>query len=402
MPTLPLRLQPLRHKVEFLHDGDLLEAEASEPLALSLLAAGRVALSRSPKWHRPRGPYCLRAACEGCLMRVDGVPNVLACQYAMLGGETVETQNVLGTRQLDLLQATDFLFPQGMDHHRLFAGVTGISPIVQRLARRIAGLGRLPDTSGQVRALPPLSTEVLIVGGGGAGLAVAAEKGPGAWLVEDSAELGGILRLIAPEQAHSLLRAAEGSGCKLQLATTAAAVQALPDGRFAILLVSAAGAQLVHATELVLATGVHEAVPPFAGGDLPGCFSARAGLLALSKGVRPGARVVVIGDGELARTAAAQLGAALAAHLRDEATVTALTGTARVAGVKLSAGGSVPADAVLYDAEAAPAFELYVQAGGSVRFDPARGYVPQADQQHRTNARVYCVGRVTGAALSAR
>src|SRR5688572_25981401 len=143
--SMPQRLNEPQEPVKITHDGDGVVAERGEPLVLSLLVAGGYALSRSPKLHRPRGPSCLRGACEGCLVRVNGVPNVMACQHRVQGGERVETQNVLGSRELDLLGATDYLFPRGIDHHRLFAGVRGVSSLVQAFARRVSGLGRLPD-----------------------------------------------------------------------------------------------------------------------------------------------------------------------------------------------------------------------------------------------------------------
>src|SRR5262245_61890765 len=163
--------------VELSHDGDVLTAVRGEPLALSLIAADRLLLSRSPKLHRPRGPYCLRGACEGCLVRVNGVPNQPACRVLVQGGEEVETQNVLGTREIDLLGAADFLFPQGIDHHRLMAGVRGTSAIVGSFARRVAGLGRLADTTPPASRAEQLELPILIVGGGRAGLTAAARLG---------------------------------------------------------------------------------------------------------------------------------------------------------------------------------------------------------------------------------
>src|SRR5689334_12132285 len=53
------RLHPPRHPVEFELDGETIVAEKGEPLAFALIAAGQVALCRSPKLHRPHGPYCL-------------------------------------------------------------------------------------------------------------------------------------------------------------------------------------------------------------------------------------------------------------------------------------------------------------------------------------------------------
>ena len=69
----------VRDPVTFRFDGDDVIAERGEPVAAALVASGRIALARSPKFHRPRGPSCFRAACDGCLARVDGVPNVMTC-----------------------------------------------------------------------------------------------------------------------------------------------------------------------------------------------------------------------------------------------------------------------------------------------------------------------------------
>src|SRR6202043_1660497 len=68
--------------ITFEHDGRTLSAFEGEPLAIALLANGVGTLARSVKFHRPRGPSCLRGACDGCLTRVNGVPNVMACRAA--------------------------------------------------------------------------------------------------------------------------------------------------------------------------------------------------------------------------------------------------------------------------------------------------------------------------------
>src|SRR4051812_32782186 len=82
-------------------DGQAVPAFRGEPLVASLVRAGKIALARSPKFHRPRGPSCLRAACDGCLARVDDTPNVMTCMVAAEEGTTVSTQNTLGSRELD-------------------------------------------------------------------------------------------------------------------------------------------------------------------------------------------------------------------------------------------------------------------------------------------------------------
>ena len=64
-------------------DGQPIAACAGENTACALLAAGETIFSRSIKYHRPRGPFCLTGACAHCLMRVDGVPNIPVCQTTL-------------------------------------------------------------------------------------------------------------------------------------------------------------------------------------------------------------------------------------------------------------------------------------------------------------------------------
>src|SRR4051812_13214376 len=166
------RLAPIRDSVHFELDGETIEAERGEPVAFALWAADKVALARSPKLHRPHGPYCLRGGCDGCLARVDGEPNVMTCMVPCQGGERVETQNVLGSRQIDLLRVTDWFFPHGLDHHHFLAGVPAASFVMQKIARHVAGLGRLPDATLASSRANVREVDVLVVGGGPAGLAV--------------------------------------------------------------------------------------------------------------------------------------------------------------------------------------------------------------------------------------
>ncbi len=72
-------------RVEFQFEGRAIEGFTEEPLAVALLAAGIRVFGRSVKYHRPRGPACLRAHCSGCLMRVDQV-RCTRCGARHLGG----------------------------------------------------------------------------------------------------------------------------------------------------------------------------------------------------------------------------------------------------------------------------------------------------------------------------
>src|SRR5947207_323758 len=176
-----MRIRPLRDPVTVRFDGDDVPAERGEPLVAALVAAGHLTLARSPKFHRPRGPACLRAACDGCLARVDSVPNVMTCRVPAADGMCIETQNVVGTRELDLLRAADWFFPEGMNHHELLAGVPGVSRVMQGLARRVAGLGTLPGGGGESAPdvpVPPAirrQVDAIVIGAGPFGIAAAVE-----------------------------------------------------------------------------------------------------------------------------------------------------------------------------------------------------------------------------------
>src|SRR6516225_2770055 len=125
------RALPWVDKVTIELDGEPIEAERGEPVAAALVAAGKIALARSPKFHRPRGPACMRAACDGCLARVDDVPNVMTCMLAARDGMDVRTQNTLGSRSVDFLRVTDWFFPEGLTHKEIFAGVPGVQALMQ-------------------------------------------------------------------------------------------------------------------------------------------------------------------------------------------------------------------------------------------------------------------------------
>lgn len=391
------------------HDGKDLPARAGEPLVLSLIAADRLLLSRSPKLHRPRGPYCLRGACEGCLVRVDGLPNQPACRVLVHGGEQVETQNVLGTRELDLLAATDFLFPQGIDHHRLLAGVRGLSPIVGGFARRIAGLGRLADGAPELKAAEQLRVDVLVVGGGRTGLRAAAELGSAAYLTDDGPSLGGALTALEPEQARKLEARAREQGARLSPRSTVLALSREPDdgsGELTALVVGPEATRVLRCRAVLLAPGAHDAVPAFPNNDLPGIFSARAALWAWRGDVLIGQRIAVVGSGRYAKCLVEQMGGAVELFELDAEQVVRVVGRERVTAVEVSVPERektrrIKVDALAFDGPGAPSFELAVQAGAEVDFEPRSGYLPRASEAGELAPRVF-YGKSAAAVASIR
>ena len=126
-------------------DGEPVRAFAGEPVAVALFAGGVRLLGRSPKYHRPRGLFCASGHCASCLMRIDGRPNQRACLVPSRPDLRCERQNAFPDAEIDLLRAADWLFPKGMDHHRLMTGSRLGNQLFVKLVRQMGGTGLLPD-----------------------------------------------------------------------------------------------------------------------------------------------------------------------------------------------------------------------------------------------------------------
>jgi len=83
-------------KVKFCFNGKDLEGYENEPIAAALVAAGIKVLSKSIKYHRPRGFFCAIGKCSSCLMKVNGIPNTRTCVTKLEEGMKVETQKGKG------------------------------------------------------------------------------------------------------------------------------------------------------------------------------------------------------------------------------------------------------------------------------------------------------------------
>jgi sarcosine oxidase subunit alpha len=394
------RTRAIAHPVTIHLDGRPIQAEQGEPLAVALLASDAVALARSPKLHRPRGPSCLRGGCDGCLARVDGVPNVMTCLHPASGGERIETQNVLGSRETDLLRMTDWFFPQGVDHHHLLVSVPGFSKIMQSFARKIAGLGRLPSTVEARRAAEQVSTDVIVIGGGPAGIAAAsrlAQSGLHVLLVDDGLAIGGSLHALADSREAFL--AAHPLDGVTQLSHCAAIGVYLGE----VLLASEQGAKLARARAIVFATGAHDPALAVPNNDLPGVLSARALCRLLAYGVAPKGTVVIVAPEQDPWSHELEHRLGIAAFRVAPSQVEALHGSGRVQSITIrEAGGprSVTVAAVALGGEGAPAFELAEQAGAAIEHEPS-GYRVVVNARGRVASSealplLYAVGEVTG------
>ncbi|HYB77187.1 MAG TPA: (2Fe-2S)-binding protein, partial [Thermoplasmata archaeon] len=109
---------------------------------LATLADRRIPLlHRSIQYHRPQGPFCGIGHCTGCLVRVNGRPNVRACRYEPAPGDVVTTENAWPSPMWDLSATIGFLTPGGVDSLHGLRRPAFATPLFQRLVRRLAGTG---------------------------------------------------------------------------------------------------------------------------------------------------------------------------------------------------------------------------------------------------------------------
>jgi len=74
-------------------NGEEIEAQAGQTIAGILLANGVRTLRTTPGTGRPRGLFCGIGVCFDCLVRVNGVPDVRACQRVVADEDDIRSQS---------------------------------------------------------------------------------------------------------------------------------------------------------------------------------------------------------------------------------------------------------------------------------------------------------------------
>lgn len=427
-------------EIRFYYRGRAIVAYDGETIAAALYASGIRTFSRGIKYHRPRGLLCMGGWCPNCMVRVDGVPNVRGCTTPARERMQVEPQNTYPSPDLDLLSVLDRLadlFPVGFQYRR-FIHPGSMRSLYQRLVRKMAGYGTLPAARAETAGTIERTTEVVVVGGGVAGLAAAkaaALMGARVTLVDEGLKPGGRLAYhadrvpgwgegIASQEVAKLYEDVQGLG--VEVVAQATAVGLYPGNLLGV--IRKEGLLRLKAKRVVLATGAYDLYPPFEGNDLPGVLLA-AGTLRLmnGEGIRPGRKAVVLGTGDLALNLAFQLeragvevqglleegpevsgNEAMAERLVKKgisiftsARLKAAYGRGRVEGVSLMREGGeelLEADLLCLALGLKPAYELPFQAGCRAEYVPGVGYVPTHDAGMRSSLEgVYVAGGVIGA-----
>jgi sarcosine oxidase subunit alpha len=395
--------------VTFTFDGREYEGIEGEPLAVALLAHDRLILSRSFRFHRPRGLMCSTGQCGWCECEVDGRPSVRSCRVPVREGLVARGEHALPSVERDLLSLVGLFsrwIPPTFYHHRF------LRP--RRLRRRyldvlrfMGGRGRLrmgPRVASPGRVARQLSADVLVVGGGRAGLLAAigaAEGGARVVLIEAEPTLAGGWRVDVASN--------DDAGAIEALAAEAAqaGVMIMPgvvatgwyDGT---VTASSDAAHLeIRADAVVAATGSYERVPLVPGADRPGVMGARTvAALVSGFGVLPGSRALLVGDADalvMAGRLLATSGASVVGPLPTEALLSVL-GHRQVTGAVTRSGRArerIAVDLVVFG-DRSPNLDLLLAAGAGVTRAGGR-LVPVTDACGRTTQpSLFVVGSSAG------
>ncbi len=389
------RAKPLR----FSFDGKSYRGFEGDTLASALLANGIRLVGRSFKYHRPRGPWGAWVDDPNALMTVTldrrTFPNCPATTTPLVDGMQARAVNAWPSAAFDLKGGLDLF------HRWLGAGFyykTFMWPnwhLFEPMIRKMAGLGDISRevlknyNSDQVHD----HCEVLVIGGGGAGLAAAraaADAGRGVVLVDDHPVLGGSLYQIAeiegltpPEWVAEQITAIEAAGGRILAATTAFGIYdhhlvgLAQAGAFG----TAPRLHRMRADRIVLATGALDRPITFAGNDRPGVMAVQAGCEYLARyGVLVGRRIALASNnsfGDAAEAMLAEAGAEVTRISPQDGPLRALGGK-RLKGV---AQGSrrFSVDTVLASGGLTPLVHLWRHAGGKLEWCEARqAFVPGA------------------------
>ena len=394
-------------------NGQMVQGLSGDTLASALLAQGIQLVSRSYKLHRPRGIFsCGVEEPTGILDIGNGserTPNTRATDILARDGLIANSGNCWPNLTWDIgsvisrfssLMPTGFYYKTFMwPHWRLFEPA-----IRQMAAASTAGSGIDPDRYDEIS----IHAEVLVVGGGMAGLQAAlsaaragrqvllleAQRDTGGWLATQELANGEPVR----HQVQRLIASANQAGVQMRTGCTViglydhnlvTAIESLDAGR------SVVRERLwkIRAKQIVLATGTFERPMLFPDNDRPGVMLASAVERYITQfGVACGRHAVIATASDSGYDVARSLIAAgikVAAIIdrRDSATVqapaqvtvhlgssiVAVKGAHSVQGVQVASnrGGplkTIEADLIASAGGFTPDVNLYSQAGGKLRW----------------------------------
>ena len=399
-------------RLDFTFDGRQLQGCQGDTLASALLANGIDIVARSFKYGRRRGVVGAGAEEPNAIVTVgtgsERTPNLRATQVELYDGLTATSSAASQGFAQRFAGMCKRLLPAGF-YYKTFIAPRALWPFWEARLRHAAGLGVAPDGA-DADSYDKVNqhVDVLVVGGGPAGLAAAlaaARAGARVMLADEQAELGGsllatTLRIDGQSAGQWLDRAVAElrSFADVQLLPRSTAFGYYDHNLLAVLerctdhLPPAARRgprqrlHRVRAKQTVLATGAIERAPVFADNDLPGIMLASAISTYINRydinryginryGVAGGRRLVLFTNNDGAYRAALdwqRAGCAVVAVVDVRSSPNgALPQEARAAGVEVIAGSGVVGALGRRRVEAALVAPL--SAGGQQRPNPGAG-----------------------------
>ncbi|MEM8730038.1 MAG: 2Fe-2S iron-sulfur cluster-binding protein [Pseudomonadota bacterium] len=387
------RAKPLTFKF----DDHYFKGAEGDTLASALLANGVRLMGRSFKYHRPRGPWGAWVDDPNAIMTVsrDGrtLPNCPATTTYLEEGMVAHAVNAFPSARFDIKGGLDLF------HRWLGAGFyykTFMWPdwhLFEPMIRRMAGLGAVSEdvledfVSDQCHE----TCDLLIVGGGPAGLAAAraaADAGVSVWLVDDQRDLGGSGHVLSDIEGQTPLEwitdqsvAIHAAGGRILRNTTAFGVY---DHKLVALATQqgfgkAPRLTRMRAARIMIATGALDRPITFANNDRPGIMSVSAGATYLARyGVRVGERIALVSNATWTDPVAERLAAAGAEIVEIDPTGKALTalGGKRLRGLRQGRQYH-QVDTILASGGLTPLVHLWRHAGGKLDWCARRqAFVP--------------------------
>ena len=292
--------------VSFHFDGRRYKGHKGDTIASALAANGVRLISRSFKYHRPRGIMTMAGHDGNVLVQVDDEPNVRADSRQVTEGMNVSAQNVFGSLENDfgrIIELFRRFLPVGF-YYKAFYRPRGVWRYWEPLIRHMAGLGKVyQDSLPEYPDKQYRFTDVTVIGGGPAGMSAAlaaAELGAEVLLVDENSILGGSLNYsrFTEDRSGIVEVAASLTGRVLQHPGIEVLAGSQCTGRFADNWLSVTNQRRLlklRSGAVVMATGSYEQPAVFRNNDLPGVMlgSAAQRLIHLYA-VKPGHKAVVL------------------------------------------------------------------------------------------------------------